>query len=133
MRAVHLAVCAAAILALAGCGKKSDAAQVESTIRTYYTAFANGDSAKACDQLSDATRASLEKRAGGRKCADLLSAASQRPNVQKVEPGLKNPKITNVKVTGNTATATATVRGTSTTVPLKKENGHWRIAILSGG
>src|SRR5438067_11896066 len=121
-RLAPIALLLVAALAAGGCGgKKSDKAQVQSTIRTYYSAFANGDSAKACDQLSTSTRATLEHQGGGRKCADLLTAAGQRPGAQKVKPALKSPKFGAVNVTGNNATASVTVAGTPTTVPLKKE------------
>ena len=133
-RAGPIALVLAAAFAAAGCGgSSSNKAQIESTIRTYYTAFANGDSAKACDQLSTSTRATLEHQGGGRKCADLLTAAGQRPGAQKVKPALKSPKFGAVNVTGNNATASVTVAGTPTTVPLKKEGGDWKIVSAVGG
>src|SRR2546429_8188621 len=124
----------AAAFGAAGCGgASSNKAQIESTIRTYYTAFANGDSAKACDQLSTSTRAELERQGGGRKCADLLTAAGGRPGAKRVKPALKNPKFGTVNVTGNNATVSLTVAGTPTTVPLKKEGGRWKIVSAVGG
>ena len=110
-RAGPIALVLAAAFAAAGCGgSSSNKAQIESTIRTYYTAFANGDSAKACDQLSTSTRATLEHQGGGRKCADLLTAAGQRPGAQKVKPALKSPKFGAVNVTAYPVHTKYTVR-----------------------
>ena len=131
------ACCAAAALALlvAGCGGggSSDDSKIKDAITTYYEAFANGDSATACNQLAKDTVANLEKQAKGRSCADVLNDTLQQPDYATIAPKLKKAKITKVTVLNDKATAQVDVPGVGgksarTAVALKKEGDSWKIA-----
>ena len=122
-------------LLLAGCGGggESNDAQIRKVIGTYYEAFANGDSATACNQLAEDTVKNLEKQARGRACDDVLNDALQEPDYATVAQRLKKAKITKVTVLNDKATAQIDVPGVSgkaahTAVALKKEGDSWKIA-----
>src|SRR2546423_13474469 len=119
LRSRTIALAAAAALAVAGCGGggKSDKDKIQSTVTTYYNAFAAGDMTKACAQLSNRTRTRLET-AGKGKCPAILSQATQRPGFERVKAQLKNLKILSTTVTGTTATSRVQLLGASTTAPL---------------
>jgi ketosteroid isomerase-like protein len=134
---VRRAACGAAVAALllAGCGGSgsSNDAQIRNVITTYYEAFANGDSATACDQLAKDTVTNLEKQAKGRSCADVLNDTLQQPDYASVAPKLKKAKITKITVLNDKATAQIDVpgvggKGGHTAVALKKEGDSWKIA-----
>jgi ketosteroid isomerase-like protein len=120
-------------LVIAGCGGGgSDTSNIKSVLSTYYQAFANGDSATACDQLAKDTVANLQKRAKGRSCTDVLNAALQEPDYASVLQKLKNAKFTNISVANDKATASVVVpgiggKGARTAVALKKEGDSWKI------
>ncbi|MEA2457173.1 MAG: hypothetical protein QOC95_145 [Thermoleophilaceae bacterium] len=143
-RVPALAAIAAALLA-GGCGGgggggQSDKQKIETTVTTYYKAFGTSDSATACNQLAEQTTKELERAAGGRKCPVVLDQAAKKPEYAKVAAKLDGVKVVSVKITGTTATATTQVpgltaaggTGVSTTVPLKKEAGGWKIASTIG-
>ncbi len=130
-------------VAVAGCGGgegQTDKQKIETTVTTYYKAFAGDDSATACNQLADDTVKELENAAGGKKCPAVLDEASKKPDYAKVAAKLDGVQVVAVKITGKTATATTQVpgltaaggTGVSTTVPLKKESGGWKIASTIG-
>jgi hypothetical protein len=131
----------AVTLAVAGCGGgEPDQQQIESTITSYYKAFGSGDGAGACEQLTKGAIKLLEKSAGGRKCPDVLADALKRPDYARIAPKLKGAKVVTVKVAGDNATAVTRVPGAgangasvSTTVPLKKEDGSWKIVSTASG
>ena len=123
----------AALIAGCGGGGPSNSDQIKKVIVTYYEAFANGDSASACDQLADDTVKNLEKQAKGRSCADVLNDTLQQPDYASVAPKLKKAKITKITVLNDKATAQIDVpgvggKGAHTAVALKKEGDSWKIA-----
>ena len=128
----------AGALAVAGCGggggqSSRDESQIRSTLQSYYQAFANGDAAKACSELASQTRTQFEQASGGTSCPKALARATQRPEVKKVLDRLKSAKVGQVQVSGDVATASVQALGRTTTVPLVKENGAWRIRSPLGG
>jgi hypothetical protein len=133
---------AAAVLA-SGCGGgggNSEQKQIEATITAYYKAFGDGDTDTACRQFARETLDELEKAAGGRDCSKVLDQARQRPDYAKIAQRLAAVQVTDVKIAQNMATAKASVPGVksaggrpvTTTVPLKKESGKWKIASVVG-
>jgi len=125
---------AAALVVLAGCGGGApNAEQIKKVIGTYYQAFADGDSATACDQLAKDTVKNLEKQAKGRSCTDVLNEALHQPDYAAVAQKLKNAKVSKITVLDDKATAQIDVAGVGrsgvrTAVALKKEGGSWKIA-----
>ena len=133
MRAACAVVAALVLLAGCGGGGSSNSDSIKKVIGTYYEAFANGDSATACDQLAKATLANLEKQAKGRACVDVLNDAIQQPDYATVAQRLKKAKITKITVLNDKATAQIDVPGVGgraahTPVALKKEGDSWKIA-----
>jgi hypothetical protein len=138
------AVLAAGALVASGCGGgggdgKSEKEKAEEAVSAYYKAFGSGDSDTACSYLAKETAAALEKAGGGRDCPEVLDAALKRPDYARIAKQLADVKVTSVRVTGKTATATTEVPGVgagndpvSTTVPLRKEGGQWKIASAVG-
>ena len=135
MRRAACVAAAVGALFVAGCGGSgsSNDSQIKKVIGTYYEAFANGDSATACDQLAKDTVKNLEKHAKGRSCADVLNDALQQPDYSSVAQKLKNAKVTKITVLNDKATAQIDVpgvngKGARTAVALKKEGDSWKIA-----
>jgi ketosteroid isomerase-like protein len=129
---------AAAVLALAGCGGTSgpsDQSQIETSLTTYYKAFAQGDTAGACGQLAKDTLAALEKAAHGKGCSAVLGAALKRPDYAAIAPKLARARVTKVTIAGDKATAAVVVPGVHAAlppVPMLKEGGSWKIASAPG-
>jgi ketosteroid isomerase-like protein len=128
-------VVASVALVAAGCGGggPSNSDQIKQVIAKYYEAFANGDSATACQQLAKDTVANLEKQAKGRACTDVLNDALQQPDYSTVAQKLKKAKISKITVLNDKATAEIDVpgvggKGARTAVALKKEGDSWKIA-----
>lgn len=119
----------AAAVAVAGCGGSSDKDNIQTTVKNYFNAVADGDGSKACDQLSKSTKAS----AGGNNCASALTAASKQANISRLKSTLKQAKVGSVKVSGSSATAVITLKGASTSVQLVKENGSWKLQAGASG
>jgi ketosteroid isomerase-like protein len=133
----------AAVLVAGGCGGggggRSDKQLIEETVTSYYEAFSSGDTDTACSYLAKETTEELEKAAGGQDCPKVLAAALKRPDYARIRSQLSEVKVTSARVTGKTATATTEVPGAdsgsdpvSTTVPLRKEAGEWKIASAVG-
>jgi ketosteroid isomerase-like protein len=119
----------------AGCGSGSgppDDEQIRSTLTTYYQAFASGDGATACDQLSEDSVATLEKQGRGRTCPQVLDAALRRPGYASVAQKLTRAKIAKITVADGKATVSIEVPGAPAAarrvpVLLKKEGVRWKI------
>jgi hypothetical protein len=125
------------LVLVAGCGgsdKPTDKEQIETVLTTYYKAFGKGDSGGACQELAKDTKEELEKAAGGKDCTEVLDAALKRPDYARIAAKLDGAKVSLVTIAMDKATARITVPGvgTSTTVPLKKEDGTWKIASAIG-
>lgn len=109
---------------LAGCGgdEKSsssssagdDRAQVEASFRTYLDRLAAKDGAGACEAMTSSLRqqmlAAMEKAGAGevvkgKSCGEVLDfIAEQSADYTTAAAALKDAKISNVKITGDTAT-----------------------------
>jgi ketosteroid isomerase-like protein len=141
-RRLLIAICSIT-LAVSGCGseKQSEESKVEDTVVEYYKAFGSGDGETACNHLAEKTREQLEKAGGGESCPEVLEAALDRPEYAKVAKQLESVKVSGVEVSGDTAIATALLPDIkaadgktpiSTSVPLAKEEGTWKIASPLG-
>jgi hypothetical protein len=129
------AALALAVLVLAGCGGggKSEEDRVRDSVKTYLTALADGDSKKACAQLTPGqTRrvlAAAKKIPQLRtaKCPEVFDAVSARlgPDEKAL---LRKVKVTDVTVRGSTATTR--LQGAPRTPELTKSGGRW---LISGG
>jgi ketosteroid isomerase-like protein len=130
------AAVAAATLLFSACGGSgggdSEDAKVAAVVRDYFKAFAAGDGKQACEQLGAETRVKLEKETGAKDCAAAIGAAAKEPDVKRFTKELGDVKVLEVEVDGSNATAKVRAIGQTTTVPLQKEDGDWRITGAAG-
>lgn len=126
------ALAAVAVLLIAGCGGPSDKEKVETTVRDYFTAFADSDFSKACDQLATQTRDDLVKSAHAKDCPTALQRGAQRAEVKRFQARLKDAKVVSVDVKGSAAAAKVRALGATTTIPLTKEGDSWKVQGQAG-
>jgi hypothetical protein len=128
-RAFPAAALAAAALAIAGCGggSEDDKEKIESTVHDYFTAFADGDASKACDELVPETRDELAESGKAENCETVMAQAIARPSVKQYRPGFRKAKVKSVSISGDEAEAEVSAIGVSTKVPLRKEGDRWLI------
>jgi hypothetical protein len=97
-------------LAFAACGSSnSDEDKIKSLVKKV-----DDNPAALCDNATPALLAQLGGKAG---CQQLA----------KTNKDTSKSKVTNVKVTGSTATATVTDKSGPSTVTFQKVNGDWKV------
>lgn len=123
---------------IAGCGGGSappDREQVGSVVLTYARAFGAGDGGKACDQLTPAGRAGFLKLvsvlADTHDCATGMHLLRQAIGPQAAA-ALHAARVSNVRLSGSTATATITAGAEGAVVRLAKQGGRWRLVAAPG-
>jgi hypothetical protein len=124
------AALAAVALALAGCGDRgspSDESAIKTTVRDYFRAFADHDGAKACSELSGETQTKIAEAAKADNCAAGLDTAAKRPEIARYLDDFRHVEILEVNVAGTDASAKVKAIGETTTIPLTKEGGSWKI------
>lgn len=119
--AIVLAVVATA---LAACGGESEEDKAKSTVEDYLKAVTDGDGGAACELVSARTKKRIER--GGRSCATTISSLNTGSG-KAVLQQFKKAEVENVKVNGDTATATIKVAGLSQPARLRKEGGDWKL------
>ena len=134
LRVTSASLFAAAAIAVAGCGGGGggDKEKIESTVRDYYTAFADGDGAKACDQLAKPVRDRLVTAVHARDCPAAIEEAGKRLDISPYTKRFRDAKVISVKVHGRTATAQVRALGQTQPIPLGKEKGAWKIEGATG-
>jgi hypothetical protein len=121
-------------VALAGCGG-GGSDDAKSAIKDYLNAFVSGDGAKACSLMTDQTRqqfvTQVKPITKTTDCAKAITAlrTAAGPTVMNA---LKKTEIKDVKVNGNTATATLKSGSSASTTRLQKEGGQWKVTGLPG-
>jgi predicted protein tyrosine phosphatase len=120
--------CAAiVVLVIAGCGGQSDKEKVETTVRDYFTAFADSDFDKACSELAAQTQADLVKAARAKDCPAALQRGAQRAEVKRYQSKLKEARVLSVDIKDKSATAKVRALGATTSLPLTKEGDSWKV------
>jgi limonene-1,2-epoxide hydrolase len=129
----YAAVLAAAIV-FAACGDGgSDEQQIETSIKEYMAAFANGDGDEACDHLTDAAREKMERglkaMVGEASCDALPKVVDQLEKLDRDELNkLHEVEVEGIKVTGDTATAWPTYHGErADQATLRRVDGEWKL------
>ena len=135
MRRCELVVGVVVLVALAGCGG-DDEASPEDTVKTYFSAFLDGDGELACKQLTGEAKREAVDFANERlpeasigTCEDVI-VELHKSFGEDEKATLSAPKVSTTprKVTGDTARIE--VRGTTVTAELRRSGGLW---LISGG
>jgi hypothetical protein len=121
-------------LAVAGCGK-SDEDKARDAVRGYFDAVADGDGPEACGHLASEARKGLEAGAasagaGPGGCGRTLDRLLDAPNARRIRRSFDEVEVGGAKLKGDTGTVT--IRGAAGEVPLpvRKEDGGWRVAMV---
>jgi hypothetical protein len=132
-RALTLALLAAVASGAAGCGGgQTDKEKIESTVRDYFTAFADSDFEKACERLSEPTREELTKAARVKSCSAALARGAQQADVRRFRTKLRDARVVSVQIKDKTATAKVRAIGATTSLPLVKEGDSWKVQGQAG-
>jgi hypothetical protein len=117
----------ALIATLAGCGE-NNRDEIESAVRGFDSALAEGDGAKACEFLSETALVEIERRGDCAKLATGLSLRGGR-TAREVK-ALGSAKVSNVTVQETVATAQVQAPGgyPSRPVELEEAEGKWKIS-----
>ena len=126
------ALLAILVLSLAGCGGPSDKEKVQTTVRDYFTAFADSNFDKACSELADQTKEELVKAARVKDCPSALRRGAQRADVKQFQARLRDAKVLSVDIKDKTATARIRALGATTTLPLSKQGDAWKVEAQVG-
>ena len=134
-----LAAVAIALVAVAGCGgggkKASDAQLAGAAVSGFSKALGSGDGKAGCDLLTSAARAtflkSVQALTATRDCAAAMKKVHDAAGVD-VNAAFSAATVSNVKVSGSSATATLTASGHSVRVNLVKQGGKWRLTGVPG-
>jgi predicted protein tyrosine phosphatase len=132
MRRLGTLAVAVAALALSGCSGESDKEKVETTVRDYFTAFADSDFDKACDNLAETTREDLVKAARVKDCSTALARGAARADVKRFKTKLRDARVVSVDIKDKTATAKVKALGATTSLPLAKEGDEWKVQATVG-
>jgi ketosteroid isomerase-like protein len=129
-----------AVLALGGCGSgdkkaSSDPDAVRATVTEFSKAFGSGDGTRACDLMTPEAQAAFVKRVqsimGTKDCAKAIEAVHGEAGAQ-ANIAFSDATVSNVKVTGGSATAVLTASGHSATAKLLKQGAAWKLTGVPG-
>jgi hypothetical protein len=134
-RRTNVGFALALALGLGACGLGRDRSGVEHTVDDLYAAFAAQDAARACSLLTAAGRreisAQAAQRGRGGSCEQVMSRALKGSGDRFGEA--VKARVTEVKVDGDTAQATVSLRGVQWRVGLAKEGSTWKVYDLNLG
>jgi hypothetical protein len=126
------------LTAMGGCGgakKVPDSQAAGAAVMSFSKAFGDGDGRAACDRLTAAARATFVKRVQvlvkTHDCPTAMLRVHQEAGAD-VNGAFSTARVSGVKVTGSTATATLTATGHSTPVSLAREGGAWKLTGVPG-
>jgi ketosteroid isomerase-like protein len=118
---------------LVGCGDSgpaSDEDKIESTIKGYLAAFADHDGEKVCSYLTADARRSMLARLRGvtkRPRCETLSTIVEGMDQEQLDR-LKDVQVSDIEVTGDTATARPTLAGEKgEQAALRRVGDDWKI------
>lgn len=132
-RAITLIVPCLVAGVVAGCGSTADEqAAAKKTVETYLAAFAAGDGAAACEQLTDTSRAYVAGMAGTVGATDCPTAFAsvRRIGGGKVRKIVQQTEVRTVDVDGSKARVTLRGNGDDAIANLEKVAGRWKISSL---
>lgn len=122
-RALLTILLAALAVTVTACGE-SEADRAKSSVEDYLHAVQDGDGGKACGLLTDRAKQAIER--SGPRCAQAISSIKNGAASQ-LASRLKDAKVENVKVKGDTASAEIKLDPITQTVNLVKQDGKWKL------
>ena len=130
-------VLAIAGLVVGGCGDRAESrhrAEIERTMQNFLIAVANQSPSGYCDELTEGSRRAIARNARaqdveGGTCAALLADNRDAMLAMGVEGGEAGALVDGMEVEIDGEKAVADVGDEK--VPLKREDGRWRIDLLS--
>jgi hypothetical protein len=143
-RLIPIALLAATALAVGGCGGDDDEGggstgggqeeQVRAAVHGYLTAVAEGDGDAACELLSAASRATVERLAEQVDAEGCVEAFENAVAQAEVDPDaarevLDGLEIADVDIDGDRATVSIRRDGAEESGALVREDGAWRVDI----
>ena len=128
--------CAGALIAglafgAVGCGGGGgDSDNIKESIKAFFAGLGERDGKKVCSLLSNALVQAAQ--VSGSDCAKSLKVVAAQAVPENKRNEVRNVQVSDVKVTGTTATAL--VKGTrgSKKMSLVKENGKWKLGSITG-
>jgi putative lumazine-binding protein len=132
-RAALAAAAAAAVLA--GCGGGGERDAVRDTVQAYLDSFVKGDAAKTCSLMTEKTREEFVKGARPlaptRDCATATIAVRAAAGRKAID-ALREAKISEVRVNGNSASAKLKASSGESVATLTKQGGEWKVSSAPG-
>ena len=131
--ACGVTLCLAAGVSACGSGGGDDESEVKSRVNTTFSGFADKDSAKICDSLSDRYKKEITKQPLGKgkpSCEKSIGLVlTLAGNALK---SVGDTKVGDVTVDGDKATAEVAYKGgKKSKVALVKEDDEWRVDNFS--
>jgi hypothetical protein len=123
---------------LAGCGggeKGSDSEAVTAAVSGFSKALGAGNGSTACGLLTTQARTEFVKRTaslgGTRDCPGAIAKIHDAAGAE-VNAAFSSAQVNDVKVMGDSATATLVASGHPAPVSLAKQDGDWRLTGIPG-
>ena len=122
-------------LTVGACGAGREQSGVEHAVDDLYGAFSTRDAVKACKLLTPEGRRRVTGRAAGgapgttAACERALARALAGPGDRFAQAA--NVEVSDVKVSGNRASATVSLKGYETRVGLAKLGSAWKVYDLN--
>lgn len=131
-----LSACAAAAILAIGvtaCGGSDDKSAVKDRVQTTFSGFANKDSGKICDSLSDAYKKRISaQRIGKRKLSCEKSIGLVLTLAGNALKDVGDTKVGDVTINGSKAIANVSYKsGKKSKIALVKQGGAWRVDNFS--
>ena len=127
------AISLVAALGLAACGGDDDdgGTKPDQVVRNYLVAATEGESNRACDQLTPSAAQAVTQQSGVRTCEEAFERLAGQVSDEAKEKA-KTTKLT-TQETGNTAKVTydQPAGGGENTITLTKQDGDWKISDTS--
>lgn len=112
-------------------GGGNDQQQARAAVEALYTAIADGDAGKVCEQLNDAAQKQLAEGGLGSETGSCEESFQKFLDEAEKAGGLNltlKAKVKSVKVDGDTAVAKVTFgKGPAGEIPLEKVDGEWKL------
>lgn len=122
--ATVLAACALSALA-AGCGGGSDQDDIQRLVDDFSSGLLDSDGDQVCKLLTADARKEFPRAESQDECVKLVDGIA-KPDAE-ASKRFEDPKVSDLEVDGDTATATVKTSGGEGVTQFRKADGHWLI------